>query len=119
MKVNLIVDDKNIIRGIIISPLSSEFPTVNIGKVEDIHVGFDKYIKKKIVKDDVAYETSQKKSAILAKIAQLKALLEQTDYEAIKYAEGQLSESEYAEMKQQRKEYRDKINKLEESLSSN
>lgn len=48
------------------------------------------------------------------RIAELKSLLGQTDYQAIKYAEGQLSASEYAEMKKQRQTWRDEINLLEE-----
>ena len=47
------------------------------------------------------------------RIAELKSLLAQTDYQAIKYAEGQLSASEYAEMKKQRQTWRDEINELE------
>ena len=48
------------------------------------------------------------------RIAELKSLLAATDYQAIKYAEGQLSASEYAEMKKQRQAWRDEINLLEE-----
>ena len=48
------------------------------------------------------------------RIAELKSLLARTDYQAIKYAEGQLSASEYAEMKKQRQAWRDEINLLEE-----
>lgn len=51
------------------------------------------------------------------RIAELKSLLAQTDYQAIKYAEGQLSASEYAEMKKQRQAWRDEINLLEEELN--
>lgn len=47
------------------------------------------------------------------RIVELKNLLAQTDYQAIKYAEGQLSASEYAEMKKQRQTWRDEINELE------
>lgn len=47
-------------------------------------------------------------------IAELKAKLAATDYQAIKYAEGVLSEEEYAEMKAQRQAWRNRINELEE-----
>ena len=46
-------------------------------------------------------------------IAELKAKLDATDYQAIKYAEGFLSDEEYAEMKAQRQAWRDRINELE------
>ncbi len=47
-------------------------------------------------------------------IAELKGKLAATDYQAIKYAEGVLSEEEYADMKAQRQLWRDRINELEE-----
>lgn len=52
-------------------------------------------------------------------IVALKAQLEATDYQAIKYAEGQISEEEYAPIKAQRQEWRDEINRLEVQYASN
>lgn len=46
-------------------------------------------------------------------IAELKAKLAATDYKAIKYAEGVLSATEYAETKAQREAWRNRINTLE------
>ena len=46
-------------------------------------------------------------------ITQLKKLLSASDYKAIKYAEGQISEEEYSEIKSERQGYRDRINYLE------
>ena len=46
-------------------------------------------------------------------IAELKAKLRDTDYQAIKYAEGELSEDEYAPTKAERRAWREKINQLE------
>lgn len=46
----------------------------------------------------------------------LKAKLSATDYLAIKYAEGVITENEFKDAKLQRAEWRDKINKLEKSL---
>ena len=50
------------------------------------------------------------------RIAELKQKLQETDYKAIKYAEGELSVEEYAETKAQRRAWREEINKLEEEL---
>ena len=47
-------------------------------------------------------------------ISELKIKLAATDYQAIKYAEGVLSEEEYTDMKAQRQLWRDRINELEE-----
>ena len=47
------------------------------------------------------------------KIFDLKIKLKQTDYKAIKYAEGLITEEEYAPIKAQRQEWRDEINQLE------
>jgi hypothetical protein len=46
-------------------------------------------------------------------ISELKQKLRDTDYQAIKFAEGELSEDEYAYMKAQRRAWRDRINELE------
>lgn len=47
------------------------------------------------------------------RISELKALLASTDYYAIKYVEGWISEEEYAPIKAQRQRWRDEINSLE------
>ena len=46
----------------------------------------------------------------------LKKQLSDTDYKAIKYAEGQISEEGYAPIRIQRQSYRDRINELEALL---
>lgn len=46
-------------------------------------------------------------------IAELKRNLSNTDYKAIKYAEGLITEEEYAPIKAQRQEWRNRINYLE------
>lgn len=50
------------------------------------------------------------------KVIKLKKKLQGTDYQAIKYAEGALSEEEFAPMKAQRQAWRDEINRLENEL---
>lgn len=47
------------------------------------------------------------------RVAELKANLSATDYQAIKYAEGWISEAEYAPIKAERQLWRDEINRLE------
>lgn len=49
-------------------------------------------------------------------IRELKKKLFDTDYKAIKYSEGWLTDEEYAETKAQREEWRKRINELEASL---
>lgn len=46
----------------------------------------------------------------------LKGKLSETDYQAIKYAEGEMTAEEYAETKAKRSEWRTKINELEEVI---
>ena len=50
------------------------------------------------------------------KIAKLRGELASTDYKCLKYVDGALSESEYAETKAYRAELREQINELEGSL---
>ena len=54
--------------------------------------------------------------AINREISELKKKLSDTDYKAIKYSEGLLTDKEYAEVKAQRQAWRDEINRLEEKL---
>ena len=48
------------------------------------------------------------------RIEELKTLLASTDYQAIKYAEGLISEEDYAPIKQKRQSWRNEINTIEE-----
>lgn len=50
-----------------------------------------------------------------SRIAFLKSELAETDYLCLKFTDGALSEKEYAPIRKQRAEYREKINKLQES----
>lgn len=51
-------------------------------------------------------------------ILNLKNKLVLTDYKAIKYAEGVISEADYLETKNQRQVWRDEINRLEKELEA-
>ena len=51
------------------------------------------------------------------KISKLKAKLAATDYNAIKYVEGEMSAEEYAPIKAQRRVWRDEINALEAQIA--
>lgn len=57
------------------------------------------------------------KNAAFERISELKKLLAQSDYEAIKYAEGEMTAEEYAPYKIQRAAWRAEINSLEETLN--
>ena len=50
---------------------------------------------------------------IMAEITALKSLLRDTDYQCLKYAEGALTEAEYAGTRAQRAAWRERINELE------
>lgn len=52
------------------------------------------------------------------RIAHLKQQLAATDYKTLKYAEGLISESDYAPIKAQRQALREQINALEEEIAS-
>lgn len=74
-----------------------------------------------IMDDNLEYfyctkEETTEQETIVFKISELKNKLKETDYKALKYAEGYLSEAEYAETKTQRQAWRDEINALEAKL---
>lgn len=56
------------------------------------------------------------KAQYMNKINLLKVKLSRTDYVALKYAEGAISEEDYAPIKEQRAAWRDEINDLEGKL---
>ena len=59
----------------------------------------------------IPYTDEQK--AAYKEMATLRKQLANTDYKAIKYAEGLISEEEYAEIKAERAAWRERINELE------
>ena len=61
-------------------------------------------------------EEDKLKDQYRLEITQLKKALSDTDYKAIKYAEGQISESDYTSVRAERQGYRDRINELEALL---
>ena len=50
---------------------------------------------------------------IVREIERNKELLTQTDYQAIKFSEGEISEAEYAPIREKRRMWRAEINRLE------
>lgn len=69
-----------------------------------------------LITEDPDFIPSVDNTALLNRIGELKAELGATDYKALKYMEGWLTEEEYAPVKAQRQEFRDKINELEAQL---
>lgn len=61
-------------------------------------------------------QRENKEMIIIPQIQTLKAELTATDYKAIKYAEGLISEADYAPIKAERQALRDRINELEKEL---
>lgn len=55
---------------------------------------------------------------IWVRMGNLKKKLAETDFQAIKYAEGELTEEEYEPIKQQRKAWRKEYNELEQQLKA-
>ena len=72
------------------------------------------HIKREEIQIYVPYTECELKAISASReIGELKQKLRDTDYKAIKYAEGVLSEDEYSETKAQRQAWRERINELE------
>lgn len=71
--------------------------------------------KKDIQNDEyeAAKSEYERKANMLAEIMELKQKLADTDYQAIKYAEGEISLYEYEPIKAERRYWRSRINELE------
>lgn len=96
-------------------PIYEEIEDKN-GLIEKVEVGKEKVIKSRpiLIENNPTEENeivNNKK-----RIVELKRLLQETDYKAIKYAEGLISEDEYLPIKQQRQQWRDEINRLQATL---
>lgn len=61
----------------------------------------------------IGVEYSQAQKVAFEEIRELKAYLKNTDYKAIKYSEGAISEEEYAPIREGRAQARERINELE------
>ena len=90
--------------------LSNNIPIEDV-QVSDINYG---YYPKELC--PMKTEADKLKDEYRLEIQQLKKQLSDTDYKAIKYAEGQISESEYSAIRELRQGYRDRINELEALL---
>lgn len=84
----------------------------DVVKVIDVEAVPAKPAWDEVVKEQVFVPYTQKELDLM-RIDELKALLSQSDYKAIKYAEGVLTEVEYAPIKTLRQSYRAEINALE------
>ena len=71
---------------------------------------------KDVTIDTEAKTAHETRDNILAQIETLKKNLINSDYKAIKYAEGQISEEDYQPIKQQRQNWRNEINNLESHI---
>lgn len=73
------------------------------------------YSERKRQRDEEEAER-QARQKIIDEINDLKRHLSETDYIAIKYSEGWISDEDYAETKAQRQAWRDRINELENDV---
>ena len=85
------------------------------GAVKITKKQYDSYMEKKRkarAEEQISPEVTKRREII-----ELKQQLYRTDYLAIKFAEGVITEEEYAPTKAKRQEWRTRINELEEGLN--
>ena len=77
---------------------------------------------KTLIVEDLQLTKEQEKNVIYLEtqieIDKYKNLLEETDYKALKFIDGEFTEEEYAPIREERKSYRVKINELEDKLKN-
>ena len=77
---------------------------------------------KTLIVEDLQLTKEQEKNIIYLEtqieIDKYKKLLEETDYKALKFIDGEFTEEEYAPIREERKIYRVKINELEDKLKN-
>lgn len=74
---------------------------------------YDNGVYRDMTAEEEAEFNKSAEVSVETQINELKEKLRETDYQAIKYAEGLISEEDYATTKKHRQEWRDKINELE------
>ena len=102
---------------------TSQFADAKAYEIDDYdhfyNASFCYYLKdEKLIYDDSAKVKAEKQEKILMQISELKQLLTQSDYKALKYAEGWLSAEDFKETLDQRQLWRNQINELESELES-
>ena len=119
-KINYILNSDNTIKEWTEIPFDINQPYIEIDDDEIIHLNIDKISKGKLVKNKTKYNKLKniqlQISNIECEISSYKRLLSETDYKVIKYMEGVLSDDEYNPLKDERQQWRNSINELEEQL---
>ena len=93
-----------------------EIKTVEYPEVTETYLACEVSV---VDKSQVSEEQKAKRLAKInarKEIKELKQKLLDTDYQAIKYAEGWMTEDEYAPIKAERQAWRDRINELEATI---
>lgn len=110
-----LIDDgeKKQIKWIIDVPQKTAIPAHYENELAEVYIPFS---AEKILEIENQEADSLYRAALqpyLLQIKEYKDKLLDTDYQAIKYAEGVLSEEEYAPIKEQRQEWREMVNKYQ------
>ena len=93
--------------------LNLKTPSNNENYIQITEEEFNELTK---VEEHIPTEEEIAKQEKLNRINELKKLLSSTDYKAIKYAEGLITEEEYEPIKTQRQAWRNEISELEAVL---
>jgi hypothetical protein len=105
MRINYRINENNEIVSWTSYPIDVTKPYVDLADGVHIAIGVDKVVNGEFVK--IADETK------INRIAELKRLLAESDYQCLKHADGELTDEEYASIKAQRHAWRVEINELE------
>ena len=114
MKISIDIDETGVIRSWRKRPLRDGEPVYDVKDPYRIRLGFDRLVDGKIVRDEAGYKAEKARQPKRVRILVLKSELAKTDYKLFKHLEGSLPDGEWEEIKKQRQEWRDEINKLEE-----
>ena len=104
--------DKNLRSGIPYTEPPYNFTIIEVEKEDCQAEDFNDDLTFRLEK----YKARKQKEVATKRIVDLKQLLADSDYKAIKYAEGLISEEEYSNIRAMRQAYRLEINELEEKI---
>ena len=116
MKINYVLKEDGTIESWTSYPFDESKPYITVKDPSTIHLGIDKVVDGKLVRDKEKYQNTLEIEEKHRRILVFKKKLADSDYLLFKYLEGELSKEEYEQIKIQRQSYREQINKLEEEI---
>ena len=117
MLYKLLLDENNYLNGFVHTNTEEDIYELKPTEMKLDYLNCYKLVNDEIIFDEEKYNTLVYAKTKEDEIARLKQELSDTDYQAIKYSEGWISEEDYAPIKANRETLREQIRALESDIT--